>query len=576
MFITEYNIGSLTPKLSICLLFAFCLIKSQSIVNDNIKNKSIQFSSFHHFYKASVFFLNKNEDSTLIYTGRQLDALNNPEEINHYCYYFRGIAFKKKRMFEEAKNEFGKIPDDFIFKQKIQVYLGDIAVEKQNYTQGLNFYEQVRKNRDFEKFDIDEAKVIHNVGLCHLHLKDYKSAEIYLIKSLKLQENKKDTITIISSYMDIAGMYYEQYLDNLAIPFYKKAYILSKKIKGNYLLKKNAALNMAVVEENKKKYSQSLKYRKESEIWNDSLNNQSRVWSTVQLEKKLAIKRKQGEVNVLKAQNKLEALEKNRILYITTLLLVMLVGGIYFYLQKLKTNKVILDQKTKLDESNTAKDILFSIVSHDLRSYVNSLKNSYFKMQANIEDSDLVKLKEEIRTGSTIAESTNHLLNNLLHWALMQTNQLYFNQENINIYMITEQVVYNYRSLMVEKNILFENNLTSNLKVRADQESLKIILRNILDNAIKYTDKGGKILIYMNAIYDQYHSITVEDSGKGMSEELQNEILYDSKIISDKKKSSRGLGLHLCQSLVKKNLGLFKLESNTNIGTKITISLLSA
>lgn len=129
----------------------------------------------------------------------------------------------------------------------------------------------------------------------------------------------------------------------------------------------------------------------------------------------------------------------------------MFLGGIYFYLQKLKTNKVILDQKIKLDESNTAKDILFSIVSHDLRSYINSLKNSYFKMQTNIEDSDLVKLKEEIRIGSTIAESTNHLLNNLLHWALMQTNQLYFNQENINIYMITEQVVYNYRSLMIEK-----------------------------------------------------------------------------------------------------------------------------
>ena len=120
MFITEYNTGNLTPKLSICLLFTFCLMKSQSIVNENIKNKSIQFSSHHNFYKASTFFLNKNEDSTLIYTGRQLDALNNAQEINHYCYYFRGIAFKKKRMFEEAKNEFGKIPDDFIFKQKIK------------------------------------------------------------------------------------------------------------------------------------------------------------------------------------------------------------------------------------------------------------------------------------------------------------------------------------------------------------------------------------------------------------------------------------------------------------------------
>ena len=153
------------------------------------------------------------------------------------------------------------------------------------------------------------------------------------------------------------------------------------------------------------------------------------------------------------------------------------------------------------------------------------------------------------------------------------------NTQTLSIGIVVEDTV-NCKSVeelpTLEKNILFENNLTNNLKVKADQESLKIILRNILDNAIKYTDKGGKILIYTNAIYDQYHSITVEDSGKGMSEELQNEILHNSKIISDKKKSSRGLGLHLCQSLIKKNLGLFKLESSTNIGTKITISLLSA
>ncbi|WP_379963269.1 ATP-binding protein [Epilithonimonas sp. UC225_85] len=480
-------------------------------------------------------------------------------------------------MFEEAKSEFRKISDHFIFKPKILVYLGDIAVEQEKYAKALNFYHQVKGNSQFEKFDIDEAKVLHNVGLCYLHLTDYKNAEINLVKSLSLQEAKKDTIAIIGSYMDIAGIYYEQYKDNLAIPYYKKAYMLSIKIRGNYFVKKNASLNMAVVEENRKNYSQSLKYRKESEAWTDSLNNQSRIWSLAQLEKRLAIKSKQSEVNMLITQNKLEALEKNRILYITILLSAILVGGVYFYVQKLKTNRIILDQKTRLDESNTAKDVLFSIVSHDLRSYINSLKSMYYKMQVSIEHSDLVRLKDEIKTGSFIADSTHNLLNNLLHWALMQTNQLYFNQESVNLYMITEQVVYNYKSLMIEKNIFFENSITGNLKVKADQESLKIILRNVLDNAIKYTDQGGQILIYENELSDNYYSITVEDNGKGMTEELQTKILDGSKILTtEKNKAARGLGLHLCKSLVKKNLGLLKLESRINLGTKITISLLKA
>lgn len=67
---------------------------------------------------------------------------------------------------------------------------------------------------------------------------------------------------------------------------------------------------MAVVEENRKNYSKSLEYRKESEVWNDSLNNQSKIWSDAQLEKRLAVKNKQNEVNILTAQNKLKTLEK--------------------------------------------------------------------------------------------------------------------------------------------------------------------------------------------------------------------------------------------------------------------------
>jgi len=573
----EYSIGNLTSKFLMCLMFTFYMVKSQSIVNNHIREKSNQYAASQNFHKACLFFLNKSDDSTIVYTGRQLDEFKSPTEITNYCHYFRGVSFKQKRMFEEAKNEFNKIPDHFIFKPKILVYFGDIAVEQENYAKALSFYVKLKDHNHFEKFDIDETKILHNIGVCYLHMNDYKNAEMYLVKSMSLQEAKKDTLAMISSYMDIAGMYYEQYLDNLAVPYYKRAYTLSKKVGGNYFIKKNAALNMAVVEENKKNYSKALKYRKESEAWTDSLNNQSRVWSLAQLEKQIAMKSKQSEVNMLKTQNKLEALEKDRMLYITILLSVLLFGGIYFYAQKLKTNRIILIQKKKLDESNTAKDVLFSIVSHDLRSYINSLKSVYSKMRVSADGSDLVRLKDEIRTGSFIADSTHNLLNNLLNWALIQTDQLYFNQEDININHIIEQVVYNYKSLMVEKNIFFENTITGHLKVKADQESFKIILRNILDNAIKYTDCGGKILIYENGLSDNYYLISIEDSGKGMSEQLQNELLEDSKIImTGKNKSSRGLGLYLCRSLVQKNHGIFKLESKINSGTKITISLLKA
>jgi signal transduction histidine kinase len=79
-------------------------------------------------------------------------------------------------------------------------------------------------------------------------------------------------------------------------------------------------------------------------------------------------------------------------------------------------------------------------------------------------------------------------LDNLLHWALLQ-KQSYFNKESLRLFFIVEQMVYNYKPLMLDKNIHFENKVLKSDLVDADQESLKIILRNLLDNAIKFSNK---------------------------------------------------------------------------------------
>lgn len=559
-------------KLFMGLIFTTSFITAQNSIDINIQKKSKEFSADVNFFKASTFFLNKEYDSTLIYAGRRLDE---PSIliIRYYCHYFRGVSFKEKRMFKEAEIEFNKIHQNFIFYPKIIAFLGDIALEQGNFQKAAGYFQKVKDQNQFEKLGIDQSYIIHNLGLCYLHLSQYQLAEEFLFESLKLQEEKRDTISVIGSYMDIAGLYYEQYMDDRAIQFYEKAYALSKRT-SNFLIKKNASLNMAVVEENRKNYSKSLEYRKESEVWNDSLNNQSKIWSDAQVEKRLAVKNKQNEVNVLMAQNKLKTLERNRILYLTAGLVLILLGGVYFYLQKIKTNKIILKQKTALDESNRTKDMLFSVVSHDLRSYVNSLKNTYSNMLTTVDKRDFTTLNEQIKKSSAIADSTQSLLNNLLHWALTQTNQLYFNQENINISKVTEQVVYNYQSLIAEKNIDFENRMSKNINVYADQESLKIILRNLLDNAIKYTDSGGKISILDFEYSETYHSIILKDTGKGMSTELQKNILSNQDRITRKTKRSTGLGLQLCRLMVEKNQGFLDIKSEENQGTQITISLL--
>ena len=123
-------------------------------------------------------------------------------------------------------------------------------------------------------------------------------------------------------------------------------------------MKRKASKNMAVVEENSGNFKQALAYRKESEQWKDSLNNQNKVWALADYEKKYAVAQKQKQISVLKVENELKNTQRNTMFFSTIGLLLLLTGGVYVYGQKVKNAKIILSQKEKLDELNATKDQL--------------------------------------------------------------------------------------------------------------------------------------------------------------------------------------------------------------------------
>jgi len=375
--------------------------------------------------------------------------------------------------------------------------------------------------------------------------------------------------------MDIANLYYEQYKDKQAIPYFEKAYQLAKKTK-DYELKQNSALNMAVVEENRQHFPLSIKYRKEYENWKDSLNNQNKIWALAEAEKEYAVTQKEKEIKVLKIENKLKIVQRNILLLSSGFLIVLFGAGIYFFRQKIISNRIILSQKKDLDALNLTKDKLFSIVSHDLRSSVNALKTSNKKIFDYLEIKDFTQLDSLLQNNSSITNSVYNLLDNLLNWALLQTKQLYFYQESIHLSTVVKQVEYNYKPLMLYKNITFECNIPASIFVFADLDSVKIILRNLLDNAIKFSGENGTIKIYSRIDSDNFCDLVVEDYGTGMTETDRQELLKESVLLNKKNNNEAigtGLGIQLCKEMVKKNNGLLFIESQKNIGTRIIIRL---
>jgi signal transduction histidine kinase len=549
-------------------------IRENSLFSNEIKATVTKFREEVNFNKAASSFLEKNWDSTLVYSMRQI-ALTKNIKLLDYCHYFRGISFKEKNLIKESKSEFRKISSTFQFKYKVKNNLGEIALQQNEFEKALKYFYEIEKLSTREIYDLKRSIILHNIGLCHLHLEKFDKAEKYLFESAELQEIEKDTLLLVGSYMDIASLYYQQYKDAQAIPYYAKAYNLSKKV-NSFELKRTATKNMAAVEENRKNFKLALEYRKEYETWKDSLNDQNKVWAIADLEKKFAVKQKQKEVDVLAAENKVKVAERNGFLISSVLLFILFGTGVYFYRQKIRNNRIILAQKNELDELNATKDKLFSIVSHDLRSSVNALKTSNGKLMENLKNKNFTELDVLLHTNSTIANGAYNLLDNLLNWALLQTKQAYFYQESLHLATIVQHVEYNYKPLMLNANINFNNDVSKTDYVFADMDSLKIIIRNMLDNAIKFSKENGTISIYTRASSEEFCYLVIEDTGLGMNETMRQELLKETVLLSKKKNDDiigTGLGMQLCKSLIRKNGGKLEIESEENVGTKMIIIL---
>jgi len=239
-----------------------------------------------------------------------------------------------------------------------------------------------------------------------------------------------------------------------------------------------------------------------------------------------------------------------------------------------RTNE-IQSKNELLKDLNSTKDKLFSIISHDLRSPFNAilgfqdlLLNSY----SEFSDADRLSM---IRQVHTTTNQTYYLVENLLNWARIQTNNIQPHPIRINLGKVILEKFDLYRDIAEAKGISFNHQLTDELFAFADNNLLETTLRNLINNAIKFTPSGGFILVKarkeLNVI-----TISVSDSGIGMTQE-QIETLFNlektqSKDGTNGEKGS-GLGLILCKEFVEKNNGFITVESQVGKGSTFSFTL---
>ncbi|WP_299681708.1 tetratricopeptide repeat-containing sensor histidine kinase [uncultured Tenacibaculum sp.] len=543
--------------------------KTNSLLN--IGNSICLDSKNEVFCKAVEFYNNKQYDSCYVYSTEALDLSKTIKEqdffncINGYCAFVKG--FNKKSLLN-----INNISGDEKYSQIKKYLLGNIYLNLKKYDKAItNIESWISKD---SSVNIQSRKTMfHNLALSYMHKKDYVKAKKYFDKELSLLD-RKDTLSFIRAKMDLANVYYEQYLDDEAIPLFKESYDLSKNY-SNLTLKQNTAQNMAVIERNRKRYKESVDYYREFIKWKDSLSNRDRILELAERTKELAVAQKDKEIAIQESKIKQkEAVQRGLLFGASGLLL--FIGALGFFYSKLKKqNTLITQQKEDLAIANKTKNYLFSVVSHDLRSPMNTIKYQHEQLKKHIADNNLEGIKEANNTAITVTESTSHLLNNVLHWSLEQSNQMVFAQKSYPLKPIVEHVLYDYENLIEANAIAISTNYIQNSIVNADRESIKIVLRNLLDNAVKYMNGVGKITVEIGIDSEDYSYVSIQDTGIGISEDRLEKINALKGVSIDKIDRSEGvgLGLILCQTLVKKNNGILSFDSQVGKGTKVTIQL---
>ncbi len=402
--------------------------------------------------------------------------------------------------------------------------LGELYAEIEQYEKSISYYE---KAIDLcKKVQIDNLLFViySHCAYSYIRLKRYDKAEKLLKICMPLVE-KMQTFEQVRFYETLSGLYSDQ---------------------GNY---QEAMVYMKIV--------RKLEMKK-----NEEINNQ-----TDALIKKHAVEKQEQENSLLQARNRF---------YIGGLMaMLILLGFAAWAYSRLRKQKSIIEQQNEsLALLNTTKDKLFSIIAHDLRTPIGTLK-TYLEMT----DFGLLSQAQFSTASQKLTNNVNALfqtLDNLLQWAYSQLKGIKTQPETINLYeVVSEELQFLYETAQ-QKNVAIINNIEPETTAFADKNQVGLVIRNTVSNALKFTNSGGEIVLQSFDTEGDKIEIKISDNGIGIPQDIQNQLFTINEKTSRRgtaQEKGQGLGLILAKEMMEANEGSLKIVSVENKGTTVYLEL---
>ena len=474
--------------------------------------------------------------------------------------------------------------------------IGLIALDQKKADNAEGYFKDALNLSISGKYTYGEKKAYYNLGLVEEQRNKFSSAEAYYQKSLAIDLIENDKYSVALNKIQLASLHMKQQMPDASIAVAKEAYQSASQLPAYNLLKDAAN---RIIEA----------YRFQGDIvkvaqWQDSLvkvyKNQS------ENEKEYAL----GFIDIIQNQDakntnvenevvRQRKVQQQQLLIITVGTFILIIVAVLavlalvnyqrqrFFGKELKQkneiieknaasldqlNKEISHQNILLEADNKTKNKLLSIISHDLRTpLVNTKGVLNLVNQGMVPPEEAERLLQLLETQYL---GTTSLLDNLLFWIKGQMEGKEDEKVKVGIYHLMKSLEEEHRLPLMKKKIKVLNNIDKNISIVTEKEMIRIVCRNLISNAVKFTNENG--LIQLNSkVEDGCLLLTVKDSGIGMTKEAIEKVnakqYYNTTGTSYEKGS--GFGLMLCRDLIAKSGGELIIESVPGKGSSFTIKM---
>ena len=240
------------------------------------------------------------------------------------------------------------------------------------------------------------------------------------------------------------------------------------------------------------------------------------------------------------------------------------------------THQISLVAAKRLQRTIAGRDKLYSVIAHDLRSPMGSIKMVLNMLILNLPSEKIgAEMYELLTMANQTTEDVFSLLDNLLKWTKSQIGKLNVVYQDVDLVEVTDGVIEIFSMVASLKKIRIREMKPEKMMVNADIDMLKTVVRNLLSNAIKFSKENSEVLVKMEEV-DGMAVVSVQDYGCGISEEGQKKLLHTDTHFSTfgtNNEEGSGLGLLLCKDFVVKNGGKLWFTSKEGEGSIFSFSI---